>query len=188
LVVLVAGLGGGAVAGARPIAPPPTADTVHRVGDPCEPGTAGGVGVDRDDLTLGVICSRLPGDDRDLWGPLDSSVNPYVGSIDRLYGAYFDRAPDPIGFAYWIKQYVQAHQPLTLGTISDLFADSSEFRSTVPVPELVRWVYRTVLGREPDAGGHAHWTALLSSRRITPAQLMVFFSESSEFKAKTQTV
>ena len=42
-------------------------------------------------------------------------------------------------------------------------------------------VYRNVLGREPDASGWSYWTAELNQRRLTRGQLMVQFSESTEF-------
>jgi hypothetical protein len=187
VVVLLGGIGWSVAAEARPISPPSTVDTLATVGSPCERNTSGAVSWNQDDLHLGLICSPLPNDDRYLWRPLDSSVNPYVGSIDRLYGAYFDRAPDVAGFAYWVRQYLRSDHPVPLAVISDLFAASSEFRE-VPSPDFVRWVYGTVLDREPDPGGYTYWTELLASRRSTPGQLMVFFSESAEHRAKTHTV
>jgi hypothetical protein len=106
--------------------------------------------------------------------------------IARLYRAYFDRAPDAAGWEYWSRVYSQGH-PLT--AISDLFATSSELglRGEMTDDELVVFVYRHVLDRAPDEGGRRYWLGELE-RGLTRGELIVWFSESDEYVARTVEV
>jgi SpoIID/LytB domain protein len=107
------------------------------------------------------------------------------GQIARLYLAYFLRAPDAGGLAHWVGRQ-QAGQ--SLASISGFFAGSPEFVArygSLGNAAFVDLVYTNVLGRAPDAGGRAYWLGLLDSRRQGRGSVMLNFSESAEFKAKT---
>lgn len=106
----------------------------------------------------------------------------YRYQVARLYVAYFDRQPDDSGARYWNTLY--ARSALTLDDISDAFADSSEFANRydrVDNRGFVRLVYENVLGRRPESKGWDYWTAALDQKRLTRGELMVQFSESTEF-------
>ncbi len=106
----------------------------------------------------------------------------YRYQVARLYVAYFDRAPDDAGARYWNTLY--ARGSLSLDRISDAFADSTEFANRYRLVDdrgFVRLVYENVLGRRPDARGWDYWTAALDEGRLTRGELMVQFSESTEF-------
>jgi len=106
----------------------------------------------------------------------------YRYQVARLYVAYFDRAPDYTGARYWNTIY--ARGDLSLAEISDAFADSTEFANRYQLVDnrrFVELVYRNVLDRKPDARGWDYWTALLNRGRLTRGELMVQFSESTEF-------
>ena len=110
-----------------------------------------------------------------------------VGSVTRLYSAYFLRAPDAGGLAYWLDRM---HHGTTLAWISEQFARSAEFTArygALDAGAFVQLVYRNVLGREPDAGGYAHWAPLVHNGSLTRGQMMIGFSESAEYRALTQT-
>jgi len=103
--------------------------------------------------------------------------------VRRLYLAYFRREPDQSGRDYWTAKLTAG---LPLWQVSAEFARSAEFRSTygsLGNADFVRLVYSNVLGREPDAGGFAHWTGKLAEGR-SRGWVMVSFSESREFVAK----
>lgn len=104
----------------------------------------------------------------------------------RLYFAYFNRAPDHSGLQYW-WQWIDDGKGIR--TESAAFARSPEFTQrygSLSDPDFVRLVYRNVMGREPDPDGYAFWTGRLRSRSESRGGMMVLFSESGEYKAKTQ--
>jgi peptidoglycan-N-acetylglucosamine deacetylase len=98
--------------------------------------------------------------------------------IARLYQAYFGRQPDEAGWEYWSKVFSQGR---SLGEISNWFAQSSEFATVGSLgdADVVNFVYRHVLEREPDPDGADYWVGQLS-HGLTRGQLVVEFSESDE--------
>ena len=109
-----------------------------------------------------------------------------VDPVARLYLAYFLRAPDPGGLTYWIGQKRDGKSEYA---ISDYFASSSEFKATygsLSNAAFVTLVYENVLDRAPDPGGDAYWVGQLDSATKTRGQVMVGFSESSEYKTLAQ--
>jgi hypothetical protein len=105
-------------------------------------------------------------------------------SVQRLYVAYFRRASDPSGLSYWVSQLAQGS---SLVGVSDAFAGSSEFQSlygNLGNRDFVRLVYVNVLGREPDQAGYNYWVGLMN-RGLPRGQVMIGFSESQEFRART---
>jgi len=106
----------------------------------------------------------------------------YRYQVARLYVAYFDRAPDDKGARYWNSVY--ARGDLSLAEISDAFAGSTEFVNRYQLVDnrrFVALVYQNVLDRQPDPKGRDYWTALLNRGQLTRGEVMVEFSESSEF-------
>ncbi len=100
--------------------------------------------------------------------------------VARLYDAYFDRAPDNGGWAYWNQRSVDG---MTTWQISDFFADSTEFEATygssISNRQFIDLVYQNVLGRAADAGGKNYWLQRMAGG-LTRGQVMVHFSESTE--------
>jgi len=110
-----------------------------------------------------------------------STVSPVV----RLYFAYFLRTPDYAGLQYWINQYKSGH---TLLEISNSFAASPEFIGTygsLDNAQFVNLVYQNVLGRAPDTTGFIFWTYQLDTGAVSRGQLMLNFSESAEYWARS---
>ncbi len=100
-----------------------------------------------------------------------------VGPVGRLYRAYFLRAPDETGLAYW------TNTGLPLAAVSEQFAASSEFRNRYGALDdrgFITTAYRNVLGRNPDPSGLNHWLALLR-RGTSRGAVMLEFSNSPEF-------
>ncbi|MEZ5407234.1 MAG: polysaccharide deacetylase family protein [Acidimicrobiales bacterium] len=103
--------------------------------------------------------------------------------IARLYRAYFDRPPDAAGWEYWNRVY-SSWVPLT--DISWSFAASAEFNldGGRTDAELVTFVYRQVLDREPDPDGFGYWVDQLA-HGLSRGAMVLYFSESVEFIART---
>ena len=104
-----------------------------------------------------------------------------AATLDRLYQAYFDRAPDAAGLGYWVGRM---ETDLTLLEIAETFEASAEFRAkygSLSDSEFVDLIYRNVLDRAPDQGGLDHWIGQLSSGGRTRSEVMIGFSESTEF-------
>lgn len=116
------------------------------------------------------------------------------GPAARLYTAYFARNAD-LGVCYWSNKLKSSKMSL-LG-VSEFFVQSSEFKrlygggySTnaaepgVDAAEFVGLIYRNVLNRTPDGSGFSFWTRQLQTQRMSPAEVMIGFSESQEFKTR----
>jgi len=87
--------------------------------------------------------------------------------IVELYIAYFDRAPDALGLAFWGNAYADG---LSLEDMAALFIDQNETRVTYPNDmsnsDFATAVYENVLGRVPDAAGFNFWVDLLDAGSV----------------------
>lgn len=120
-------------------------------------------------------------------GP-EVSPNALNDQISRLYEAYYLRAPDPGGLAYWREQRAKGR---SLANISAQFAGSDEFvdlYGDVTDAEFIDLIYNNVLGRAGEAGGRTYWTNQLTSSARTRGAVMLEFSESAENLGRTGTV
>ncbi len=107
-----------------------------------------------------------------------SSVAPVV----RLYLAYFNRIPDYGGLSFWVNEFQSSRY--TLAAISQNFASSPEFVNTygnLSNAAFVNRLYTDVLGRPADSAGAAYWTGQLDTAARTRGEVMLAFSESSEY-------
>lgn len=107
-----------------------------------------------------------------------------LGSIIRLYTAYFKRLPDYEGLMYWYSNMYPTNggQGSNLVYVSDAFANSNEFVMTYGSLDnfaFVTRVYQNVLGRSPEPGGYAYWVGRLADG-MPRGEVMVGFSESAE--------
>ena len=108
-------------------------------------------------------------------------------SIVRLYCGLFGREADGLDVEYWARRYWNG---LPLVSIAEAFTTSTEFieRHGDPTDEaLVSILYRSVLGREPGAGGVDPFVEMLQNGEMTRGGLVVAFTDSPEFVAMTGT-
>jgi serralysin len=114
-------------------------------------------------------------------GAVALDVDDIAGRAYRLYQAAFDRQPDLAGLGFWIGRL---DQQASLEDVAAAFLGSAEFRDLYGAnpsnDQLVRLFYNHVLHREPDRGGYAFWKDLLDQQRLTPAQVLISFSDSPE--------
>jgi uncharacterized delta-60 repeat protein len=110
-----------------------------------------------------------------------------IAPVARLYFAYFLRIPDYEGLDFWINRFRGGN---ALDGISSAFASSPEFASrygSLDNGAFVTRVYQNVLGRAPDAGGLAFWKDRLDRNEMTRGQVMLGFSESTEYRATSSS-
>jgi hypothetical protein len=106
--------------------------------------------------------------------------------IIRLFQAYFLRLPDKSGLAYWTNK---SRSGMRLAAISLSFSRSNEFTrryGTLTNRQFVQQIYLNVLGRAGDAAGINSWTSKLDTKKKNRGEVMVGFSESSEYTRKTK--
>ncbi|MGE4418620.1 MAG: DUF4214 domain-containing protein [Sulfurimonas sp.] len=95
--------------------------------------------------------------------------------LAELYTAYFNRAPDAAGLAYWVGELEGG--VMNFDQIASNWANEQpEFTDTygedVDSDALITQVYANVLGREPDVDGAAYWSAELSNGNIPMNQFI----------------
>lgn len=106
------------------------------------------------------------------------------GPATRLYRAYFLRLPDPSGLDFWARRRREGR---TLDKISQQFSVSSEFLrryGDLTDAAFIDTIYQNVFTRAPDPSGRDFYLRRLAAR-WTRGQVVLQFSESSEYKRKT---
>lgn len=158
-------------------------------------GTTSGTTLADNTLSPGVFQYSVSGasngaEARSLFvGVTTTNVRPFSldGQVARLYEAYLGRSPDSSGMSFWLNERAKG---LSLEAMSDQFAAGQEFQATFGLLDdeaFVHLVYNDVIGRQADAAGFAFWVSQLRAG-MTRGQLMVEFSEASEYITKTGTV
>lgn len=101
------------------------------------------------------------------------------GSVMRLYESLLERSPDAGSLDYWVRTLAG---DTTLADVAEAILTSGELAGNVPQSNAayVEWLYDQVLGRAPDAGGLAWWTATLASDGISRADLALALVDSDE--------
>jgi hypothetical protein len=109
-----------------------------------------------------------------------------AGTVFRLYQAVLGRAPDPIGLGNWIAALEAGS--LSLPSAAQAFVSSAEFGARFGALDssgFLTLLYQNVLERAPDAVGFNNWRTALESGQQSVAQVVLGFSESSEFIQRT---
>ncbi|MDQ7914286.1 DUF4214 domain-containing protein [Pseudomonas sp. 102515] len=104
--------------------------------------------------------------------------------IARLY-TVFDRAPDFDGLQNWLN--ANSHG-MTFNSIANGFAQSQEFAlryNAVDNQGFANQLYQTVLGRDGEAAGLAHWTQQLDAG-MSRGDAMINFTNSQENQLLTE--
>ena len=97
------------------------------------------------------------------------------GLLAELYTAYFNRAPDAAGLAYWEEQLNSGS--MNFDAIAQNWANEQpEFVQTYgenpDSDTLINKVYENVLGRAPDDAGAAYWSDELANGNIGTSALI----------------
>ena len=108
--------------------------------------------------------------------------DPFHDQVKDHYRAVLGRDPEQAGFDHWVKARKD-------GSVSDVqltknFFNSAEFKGlNLSDEEKITRVYRSVLGREPDAGGLKSWTDQLKGGKPID-QIIDGFYNSPERKGQ----
>ena len=108
-------------------------------------------------------------------------------SIARVYQATLGRHPDETGLRYWDNALDNG---TSLRDMVQGFTGSTEFAARFGNPDNAGFIdrlYQNVLGRAPDAPGFDYWKSGIDAGTLTRTDLVLNFSESTEFKAATQS-
>ncbi len=101
----------------------------------------------------------------------------------RLYLAFFEREPDPVGAAYWIQQFDDGAD---LDDLAWGFSNSTEFTTrygtSLDNRAFLEIVYGNVLGRTPDPEGIDYWVGELD-RGLTQHGVVRWVAANDEFIA-----
>jgi hypothetical protein len=120
-------------------------------------------------------------------GPLDGDtvdLGAFLGVRDisekelstfvEMYVAYFDRAPDALGLAFWGTALAGG---LEVEAIAEDFFRQPETLAAFPDPDnsaaLVDSAYRNLLERDPDAAGRAFWINELENETVSRGNFML---------------
>lgn len=119
-------------------------------------------------------------------GTLYFGGDSFGAGVHRLYLATLGRAPDAPGLGAWTAALEAG--ALSMDGAAVGFAGSAEFALRYGAPDtgtFVTLLYQNVLGRAPDAAGFANWTGAIDAGALARQQVVLGFSDSPEFKAKT---
>ena len=104
---------------------------------------------------------------RQIDGYLDLTDEQFEELIE-IYIAYFNRAPDAMGLAFWSNAFSDG---VPLEDISRMFIDQEETRSAYREDnsnvKFIAEVYDNVLGRAPDLDGLMFWKDALDAGTVT---------------------
>jgi len=108
-------------------------------------------------------------------------------SVNRLYHAFFRRAPDADGFRHWVRQYQTGS--MSLEQIADAFLRSREFaaRQLSSNHAFVDWLYTDVLGPDVPRTRADDWIRTLNAG-YSRSTAVLTFTESFEYVRRTSTV
>ena len=110
-------------------------------------------------------------------GRLDAAT---LTTFAEMYVAYFDRAPDAIGFHFWASALARG---TPLDEIAALFFEQPETRAAYPdaadAAALVDAAYANLLERAPDAEGRAWWIDRLDAGDVAPGAFMLALIEGA---------
>jgi Ca2+-binding RTX toxin-like protein len=142
-----------------------------------------------DTLTGGAGADTLIGNGGDDWllgGSSYPGFDAMAGEVYRLYRATLNRAPDMAGLLSWTTAlFTEARSPLQ---VAAGFVGSAEFRkayANLDNTGFVTLLYTNVLGRAPDPAGLANWVSLMDSGARSREQVVLGFSDSTEFRQNT---
>lgn len=101
--------------------------------------------------------------------------------VIELYIAYYNRAPDSLGLAFWANAYAEGG--VTLGDMANDFATQPETQLLYPEgttdTAFIEAVYNNVLGRNPDALGLEFWLGQLGGGGSTRAEFILDIVEGT---------
>ncbi len=142
------------------------------------------------EVTVPAACGQMKLSKIGLSGSY-ANASGTPGSIVRQYVTLLDREPDATGFDYFATEIANG---ASLEDLAWSVASSTEFKARFggafdasSDADWVDFVYTAVFERPADTAGKDYWLAELAAGRVDRVTMLVYFGESTEFKAVTQT-
>lgn len=109
--------------------------------------------------------------------------------LAELYTAFFNRAPDSAGLAYWVNQLSAG--TITLGQIAKNWVESqpegqAKYPAGMSTTDFVNAIYDNVLSRVSDTAGLAYWRAQLDSGAISRDTFVATVINGAKSNTSTQ--
>lgn len=104
--------------------------------------------------------------------PVDTTGTSFADEVQKMYIAYYGRAGDPAGIAFWADKLTQEGGDLS--SIIESFGHSPEYSerfSSMDNSQLVDNIYLQLFGRSADAAGLDFYTGRLDSGDYTLASI-----------------
>lgn len=105
-----------------------------------------------------------------------------IGFTKMLYDNILGRASDSEGLNDWVTALNEGK--VTLGSIVYNFVFSEELKPTISAAspeEFITFLYKNVLGRNPDPDGYNNWISLMQNG-MSKEDILLHFIDSDEFK------
>ena len=132
--------------------------------------------IDYETNLIGYELPEIPGHPRK---PVEG--RSFEDFVEHLYWEALDRAPDPEGMQYWVKQ-VEEEGKTGADCARFFLLDSPEFMERYIHPEdFVEKLYGTIFDREPDEEGKKNWVMKLASGLKSRRDVVNDFIESTEW-------
>ena len=111
----------------------------------------------------------------------DPESQTFEAFVERLYTVALNRASDPTGKKYWVKKVVD--EGATGADCARYFLlDAPEFMNRgLSDEDFVETLYKTFFDRESDASGKRGWVNNLKRGKMTRAEVVNNFIESTEW-------
>jgi len=103
--------------------------------------------------------------------------------VKRMYANVLLRAPDTVGYNFWVGQLNNGKMPRAQVALE--FLDSAEFQNLAVSQNRVdvSLLYFDMLRRDPDAGGFSWWVGVLNAG-VPLTSVIDGFLMSSEYQAR----
>lgn len=103
--------------------------------------------------------------------------------VQEMYIAFFGRAADHAGLAYWSSLFKGAPSDVTQDLIASAFGQAHEYQALFAgktSAQVVNTVYENLFGRAGEAAGVEYWSALLQNGAIAVHNVVKAISEGAK--------
>lgn len=90
--------------------------------------------------------------------------------IAELYTAFFDRAPDAVGLAYWVRELDAGNisfEQIAKNWVEEQPEGQAKYPDSLSTSDFIAAIYNNVLDRTADQVGLAYWQAELDAGNIS---------------------
>ncbi|BAP46035.1 peptidase S8 and S53, subtilisin, kexin, sedolisin [Pseudomonas sp. StFLB209] len=113
----------------------------------------------------------------------------FQSDLAELYTAFFNRAPDAGGLAYWVNELSNGN--MSLESISANWANEQaealeKYPSSLSTDAFIEAVYNNIFGRSGDSGGVAYWKTELENNGMSREVFIAAVLNGAKANTSTQ--